>query len=427
MKYKKSNITKKFILLLISAALLLVFSACESEGDESSVIVSEAENVNSLTVENAVELIERDELITDIFINNSLCGEGYDSASLHAVDESNEYSSFSAIVALLDSTYTESGGYKKTLLSYPENHIAAVAGVEDKTYVFDHIGSGYNDFVLTATVEIKNTESDDEKIIVAKTRTGKELEFVCIYENGKWLLDKGIYLLNRSEPTEFDKKPAYSKLGSFMEFKGEVLVIELFISDQESGFTSEEENAYHERINNVFGFFKEQSKAYGNEVNISYKKTYFDHGGIIGTRGLDFDIVFAETGFGTLQRFADANCDLSAYDNYVVVVCLDKEAEMSFALYDGSDETEIYFAERVVIGNNANEHELAVSVLKLLGAYGYDEGLCDKYVESLYSAYFPKDIMNTEELTDSTLSPVTAYACGISEDLEPLYRVFFEE
>lgn len=406
---------------------MLAFSACESENGESSLSVSEEEKINPLTVEDAVELIERDELITKIFINNLLCGDGYASASVHAVDDGSEYSSFSSIEALLDSTYTESGEYKKMLLTYPEGHTASVSGVLGKTYVFDHIGSGYDDFVLASTVEVKDTEIETQKLITAKTRVGKEIEFVSVYENGKWLLEKGIYLLNRSEPTEFNKKPPFAKLGSFMELKGEVMVIELFVSDKESGFTSAEEQAYHERINNVFGFLKEQSNAYGNEVNISYKKTYFDHGGIIGTRGLDFDIVFAETGFGTLQKFADTNCDLSAYDNYVVVVCLDKEAEMSFNLYEGSDETEIYFAERVIIGNDANEHELAVSVLKLLGAYGYDEGLYGKYEESLYSAYFPNDIMNTTSLADSNLSPVTAYACGISEDLEPLYRVFFEE
>lgn len=427
MKYKKINTDKKLILILLSAVLLLAFSACEDEAEESSEIVSVSEQVNPLTVETAVELIERDELITEMFINNSLCGEENGSASLNAVDESNEYASFSAIQDLLDNTYTESGEYKKMLLNYPEGHIASVSGIEGRTYVFDHIGSRYNDFVMTATVEVKESGKETEKLITARTRTNTEIEFTALYENGKWLLDKGIYLLNRGEPTEFDEKLSYSALGSFSELKGEVLVIELFISDKESEFTSEEETAYHERINTVFGFLEDEAARYGNGFNITYKKTYFEHSGIIGTRGLDFDIVFAETGFGTLQNFADANCDLSAYDNYVFVVCLDKEAEISFNRYEGSNETEIYFAERVIIGNNADEHELAVSLLKLMGAYGYDEGLCDEYTESLYSVYFPNDIMNTEELTDAILSPVTAYACGISDDLEPLYRVFFEE
>lgn len=403
-----------------------IFAVACNENDESSaessVESSEAEIV--LSSEQAIELIKRDKLITDMFINNSLCnGKSTDAVAL----KSGEYASFSAIESLLDSTYTESGGNKAFFLSYPENHTPSVTGIDGKTFVFNHVGSSYADFIDEKTVSIENGENENEAIIKARAQSGREVELKAVRDNDVWRLESGIYMLDSEKTSAFDKLFPLSDYGSFMEFSGNVLVIELFISDNKSDFTAEDEKDFHKRIENAVNYIVEQSKTFGNEVKVTYESAYFDHAGIIGNRALDFDIFFAETRFGSLQNFADSNFDLSAYDNYVFAVCLNKEMDVSYALYDGTDKTQIYFGERLIMGNNTSDVDVCISLLSLLGAYGYDNGLCDEYTEALYNEYFPHDIMVSESLVYSLMSPVTAYACGITDELIPLYRVFWYE
>lgn len=424
MKYNNSSILKKLISFLLVCVLSLCFTACNSGEESGSNSSVESVIEPSFASDQAIELIKRDRLITDIFINNSLCED----KSLDAVALlSGEYSSFSEIEALLDSTYTVSGGNKEFFLSYPENHIASVSGIDGKTFVFNHIGSSYDDFINESSVLVENGANENEMLIKCKTELGKGIELKAVCENDIWRLEKGVYMLNGLTPTKTYKKFPLSEYGSFMEFSGNVLVIELFVTDNQSEFTSSEETEFHKRVENAVGYIKEQASSYGNEVNVTYESAYFDHAGVLGTRALDFDIVFAETGFGSLQSFADANFDLAAYDNYVFVVCMNKNADVSYACYNGSDEKQIYFAERLIMGKNTTDIEVCVSLLRLLGAYSFNEGLCDEYTESLYNEYFPHDIMVSESLAYSVMSPVTAYACGITDELIPIYRVFFYE
>ena len=411
-------------MLLLAAVLLLVFCGCQGEEESSAPSTEGSVEPEAFNVERAIELIERDRLATEIFINNSLCKRS-DSANLKAVD--GEYSEFSAIVGLLDSTYTESGGCKEAFLKYPEGHIPSVSAIEDKTYVFNHVGSEYDDFVMTSTVKLENGRDENEMLIKATTRTMNELTFTArLTENG-WRLEKGIYFLNPPTATECNKEFPLSSLGSFGEFKGKITVIELFVSDKEAGFTSAEEDEYHARISKCLDFLCSNAEAYGGEVEIVYEKRFFDHSEIMGTRPLDFDIVFAETGFGTLKSFAEATVDLSDSDGYVFAVCMDKEAEMGYTANEGTKETELYYGEKLIVGNNTSNADICRSLIYLLGGYGYDEELCGKYEESLFRNYFPNDIMINSSLDDSVISPVTAYACGMTDELDPLYRVFFYE
>ncbi|MBQ4316781.1 MAG: hypothetical protein IJC20_00900 [Clostridia bacterium] len=410
---------------------MLTFASCkdgEENGSErdlsSQESVTESIDESAFDVDDAIRLVELDKTVIDMFINNSLC----DDKSVESVAvTSGEYVNFDAVESLLDSVYIANGNNKETFLAYPEGHTPSVSNVDGKTFVFNHIGSKYDDFIVTSSVTVSETENENEMIITAKTESGKDVELKAVCENENWLLESSLYLVNKVETSKTDSKFPLSDYGSFMKFSGKVLVIELFVSDSASGFTSVEEKEYHSRIEKAFNYITEQAETYGKEVTVDYKSTYFEHFGTIGPNVIDFDIVFAETGFGTLQKFADANCDLAAYDNYVFVVCMDKDIKATFSCYDGSDRTQIYFAERAVIGRNSTDVEICVSVLRLLGAYGFDEGICDEYTESLYNAYFPYDIMVSGSLTFSKMSPVTAFACGITDELDPLYRVFFYE
>lgn len=403
--------------------LSLLAVGCNGE-EESSAPIEESSKIElGLTKELALALIERDKLVTDIFVNNSLC-ESVSTESVAIV--SGNYADFSAVESLLASTYTQSGGTREFFKTYPEEHIPAVSGIDGKTFVFNHIGSKYDDHIDRNSVAVSATDDDTRARISAKTLSGREIELFAVCEGDAWLLESGVFG-TVSNDKKFDKKFPMSDLGSFMEYKGNILVIEFFITDNSTEFDKADEDDFHKRIESAFGYISEQSERFGNEVNVTYARKHFDHAGVMGTRGLDFDIMFAETGFGTLMKFADANFDLTAYDNYVFAVCFNKDAELSYNGYNGSDETQIYFGERVIVGKNTTDVEICVAMLKLLGAYGYDEEKTDADIESLYSTYFPHDITVSESLTYSVMSPVTAYACGITDELDRLYRVFWFE
>ena len=254
----------------------------------------------------------------------------------------------------------------------------------------------------------------------------KEIEFKAILEEGKWLLDSGIFLLNPIAETECRDKFPNSAIGSFAECNGRIKVIELFISDKESGFTSAEEDEYHARIKEAFDFLATEAESYGTEVEFVYERERFEHGAIMGTRLLDFDIVFAETGFGTLRKFAEETIELDGFDGYVFILCMDKETEIDYSLYQGTKETEHYYGERVLVGQTTEKTEMIKSLLYLLGAYGYNEGILDEYLESLFKNYFPNDIL-LNGVGEPKITQVTAYACGMTDKIDLLNRIFIYE
>ncbi len=424
MKYNKHTSLKNLISILLVCLLVLGMSSCDSTSEEEISFIEEVlPQTDEFTLETAKTLVKRDRLVTDMFVNNSLCfGK---TADYVAVDSANSYSSFKKLGTLLGNTYSEAGGTAKKLFAYPNEELPSVKGIEGMTYVFNHAGSYFDGYAVESSLAVKDTENPDKKLISAQTEDGNEIEFTAVRENGKWVLQQGIYALNPQAEVQFTKKFKNALLGSFSEFSGDILVIELFVLDKQTDFTAEKEELYHKKLENAFGYILEQAEGCGIEANITYERIYYEHSGILGTRPLDFDIVFAETGFGTLERFAEENYDLSAYDNYVFAVCLDKEVQTSHALYKGTKETEAYIGERVIFGSNAREEDISVSLLSLIGAYGYDEGVCDEYTETLYRKYFPNDIMVSKSYENSEMSPVTAYACGFTDDLSPLYQVFY--
>mgnify|MGYP003292945366 CR=1 FL=1 len=87
------------------------------------------------TEEEVKALLERDRLITDMFVNNSLCFK--ESAEYTAVGSSNLYSDFNKLRELLITTYTESGGCIEAFLEYPSKELPAIKGINGKTYTFN--------------------------------------------------------------------------------------------------------------------------------------------------------------------------------------------------------------------------------------------------------------------------------------------------
>ncbi len=441
MKYVKIKFLTKLIIFALLLAISVGLCACSDETEEGSVApdasleesfelpdFSEEEPSKDdieFTREKAIALIGSDRLVTEIFVNNSLYKGGNKTAEYYGLPVESEYVNFKAITSLLNNTYTKAGGCAEEFLSYPLGLPPAVTQKNGRTYVFRHPTEQYIDFIRPDTVKIADGDSETEKYITAETNTAKRVVLKAVLEDGRWRLEKGIFKVNPFEEVNHTEKLPYSDIGSFKSLSGSLLVIEFFISDRASEFTSEEEEEYHGRISTAISYLADTASEYEKTLEPTYKRAYFKHDGVLGIRSLDFDIMFAETGFGTLEAFAEQNYDLTQYDNYVFVVCLDKEAQVSCELYKNTDQTRIYSGERVIIGQKSEIADICASMLKLVGAYGYDELLCDEYTEALYHAYYKDDILISKSLVNSSISPVTAFACGLTDSLDRYNSIFY--
>ncbi len=421
MKSKNIFLTN-LILIVLVASVLMSFSACSFGSDESSAVQSDSLDNKALTVNAAKDLIEKDKKVIEIFACNSLCSDDAKVEFL-PLDDNHEFRDFNKIRELLSSVYSSDGGQIESFLKYPVESAPSVSGVDGITNVFRHPGLGFDDFIVPDSVSVTASDNGATTVIKAKTESGREVELEAVFENEKWLLKNSLLFVLPAD-NSYDKKLPLSDLGSLSAFSGEVLVINFFISDVNYKFTDEDEVAFAARVSTAVDYLVSETERLGGEVNVTYDNAYFEHIGNIGNGDLPFDIVFSETGFGTLQNFAEEKYDLSKYDNYFFAVCFNKECENLYKAYEGGDTTEVYFAERLFVGTNTTEADIARMALKLLGAYDYRSGVCDEYTESLYQAYFKNDILSGGSLDESTVSPVTAYCCGMINELPELYHGF---
>ena len=441
MKYVKIDLLTKLIIFALLLALSVTFCSCNGDTEDVSSIpdgseeesfvlpdYSEEELLEDdgiLSKEEAVELLAADRLIIDIFINQSLCDDGDESAEYQGLPVESEFVNFKAVTSLLERTYTANGGCIEDFLSYPQGLPPAVTQKNGRTYVFRHATERFSDPVYPETASVSDTDKADEKLITATTRYSKQVTFKAKLEDGNWRLEKGNYQLNPFEELKITEKLPFSDIGSFRTLSGKLLVIEFFVTDKQTQFTDAQEQEYHGRISTAIDYLVDAAAEYEKTLEPTYKKAYFKHSEVLGDRALDFDIMFAETGFGTLRTFAEENYDLSEYDGYLFVVCLNKDIESSCAFFENTDQTRVYFGERVIIGNQTSNSEICASMLKLAGAYSFDEGRIDEYTEALYRAYYEDDILVSGNMADSKISPVTAYACGLTDHLDRNNSIFY--
>ncbi len=411
--YKRPNLIFLLVLLVISANF---FCACGTDTPENS------EPAPTLSLDEAKTLVAQDRKITEMFFCNSLC-DGSDDKISFVIPDEEDFSSFYAVESLLDSTYGKESEEKSFFLSYSAYGEKPLSNVDGKTHVFYHAGNSYTDFIDAETITVSDTDSENIKHINAKTVSGRDVTLKSHFSDGKWILEKGIYRSNpRVQEPPID--PTYSNLGSLRGMKGNILVIELYVSDNDTDFTDAQEEAFHEKIETAVGYLTEQSKQYGNEVNVTYESAFFHHSGIVGTRPIDFDLDFAQTSFGSLEKFAKANFPIGKYDNYFFAVCLNKNLETRSCRFEDTETTEIYFAERVSVGKETAPEDLCVRMLELLGTFDYTDSRFKPFVDDLFNAYFPDEFLLKRDFSTSKISPVTAYVCGMTDKLEPMLKIF---
>ncbi len=424
-------LTKLIVLTLVFSLVFSLFS-CGKEDEnisEDSVSVEsesseeEAEKI-ILTAEQAEKLLEQDRLVTEIFICNYLWDATSVKAERQLVSEDNSFADFSAVENLIKNTYLEGSGDKEFFLSYPENQEPSVTSQEGKTSVFCHSGSYYNDYADYSTLSVLDTDDEKVKEISFSTLSGNNLTVKAFcQENGNWLLEKGIYRLNPPTTTSEDIRWGKTNAGSLKNLSGKTLVIKLFVSDKETEITPADETFFHQRIDTALQKLTANVSQFGITPEFEYLSTYFEFKDVLGTRPIDFDMKFAQNSFGTLEAFAVKNAELTKYDNYFLVVCTKKDMETSVGVFDKDEEKELYFGERILVGSSVTDLDIYKSVLALLGANPREE-VADKYTESLYQFYFPNDFAVTKDLPTAEISPVTAYMCGFTDELNYLYRAF---
>lgn len=446
MKYIKSTFTNLILLLLVLGISLYGVSCSDEEeiwiepSEEYSVESSE-ESVSSeseetgeiseeeivLSLEDATALIKKDREITEIFMCNSLCSdEAKSKAEYFPLSKDSKYYAFSEIESLINSVYlTEKE--KEFFLSYPLEKLPSVSDKDGVTNVLYHGGIGYSDFIDEKTISVINTEEQDIKLIKCKTLSGKSLLLKTVLVGKEWKLEKGIYFSNTPIQEFVTDKFPLSGLGSMSKLKGKVLVVEVFMSDSESNFEGETgdaaADAYHQKISSAVDFAVSQAKAFGSEIEITYKRAYFKHRNIIENNPLSIDFVFEGTGFGSLGGFIEKTEDVSQYDSYCAVVCMNKEFDSYFNLYDNTQETEKYTCEKIIVGNVFSEQQIYSSFLRLAGEPYLENG----YLKDVYNLYFPNNPFLKDDYKKSEMSDITAYSCGVIDKLDKLYSIFLEK
>ncbi len=442
MKYIKSTFTNLILLLLVLGLSLCGVSCSDKEEiriepSEESPEDSSEESVSSkseetgeiseteiiLSLEDAVALIEKDRAITEIFLCNSLCpDEAKTKAEYFPLSKDNKYYSFSEIESLINSVYlTETE--KEFFLSYPLENVPSVSDNDGITNVFYHDGIGYTDFIDEKTISVINTEEKEIKLIKCKTLSGKSLLLKTVLVGKEWRLEKGIYFSNAPAQEFVTDKLPLSGLGSMSKLNGKVLVVEIFMTDSESSFEKETEEEYHKKISSAVDFAASQAEAFGAEIEITYQRAYFDHRNIIENNPLSIDFIFDGTGFGSLGGFIEGIVDVSEYDSYCAVVCMNKEFDSYFNIYDDTQETEKYICEKIVVGNDFSEQQIYFSFLRLAGEPYMESG----YLKDVYNLYFPNNPLLKDDYKKSEMSEITAYSCGVIDKLSKIYSIFLEK
>ena len=431
MKYLFKPLTKLIIFVLL-IALSLGLCSCgnegeNTEGENNSAWAESSEEQIALTVKQAEELLEQDRLLTEIFVCNYLWDVTSVKAERTLVSADNKFADFSEIEGLISNTYVQDSGDKEFFLSYPENHEPSVISQEGKTSVFCHVGSDYSDYADYSTLSVLDTDDEKVKEISFSTLSGKEIAVKAfLQEDGNWLLEKGICRLNPPQTDYSEANWGKTNAGSLKNLSGKTLVIKLFLSDKDTEITPADETFFHQRIDSALQRLTVNLSQFGITPDFEYESTYFEHNKALGNRAIDFDMMFAQTTFGTLENFArdNADLDLSKYDNYFFVVCTKNDMELSVGVFDKTEEKDLYFGERILTGASVTDLDIYKSVLCLLGANPRGDDGADKYTEELYAFYFPNDFAVTKDLTTAEISPVTAYMCGLTDKLNYLYKAF---
>lgn len=414
---------KKYVAALLAGIICFSLFACgtEPEVSDADPAAESSPSVPALDVPTALELIKADRELIDIYMNGSL----FPIRSVREVTlgTARRFGVYEELVSFVNDVYYSEGGTPEFLASFPGVGPAAVSQAGRATKVFYHPGARYDDYVDESTVSVEPV-SENTAVIRAVTLSGAEAALDCTYENGAWKLDKGLYRTLPPEPAA-DARFDYTGMGSLPAFKGRLLAVEIYFSDSDHKFDDDTENIVSDRIGEALSFLCDNAARYGDEVEVTRSRLYYEHKGSIGNRVYDLDLMLASSTIGSINRMVEDNFDVSQYDGYVVFACRSNGEVTAAMRYENSDNTAIYFTERVNVSLSSDPLSIARETLALIGATDFaDNG--DSYIPALFRIYFPDDVMLSPSPENASVSPLTAYISGMTDGLDPIFGVFAE-
>lgn len=422
----------KRILALI-LILILLFAGCSpaevSESSaEASVLLESVSRVwdNKELAEQAKQLLKADRLITDLFVGGKMT-QLVDVSGKNATDSipatGTEYEDFSVIEKLLTSTYSEASGISAKFLAFPKYGTKSISNVEGKTHFSFHYTEEYASADLTA-VTVSDGSSNNQKVITAGNYT-----LNMVYDGSIWLLDNSIYFLqkNTSAAESTILFPNMNQ-GSAKTLSGNILVVEIFISDTKNKFSDADITAFDTKIKESFGFLSTVASSYEDTVKPDFKKLLYTHKSSINFTANEpyaFDFILAETSYKNLDKYIADNFDITTYDSYVAILCVNKNGTGFAKPYCENDTDaykQLYYNERCVFFASDDSTSLARNILLLFGA----QTQTDANLIQRMTNYCPNELLlGNAGIDTALLSELTAYQAGITKKLDKQFLAFY--
>ena len=448
--------------LLIIAAL---FTACANppQVEESSAEpVSEASEIGisyeepvseeasavpvderAVFVAQAKKLIEKDAYLTELLIMGGIYADEPETDDIYTalpLSEANPYALSLSVMLELSATYTESA--IEEILSYPEYGTPTVVLSGKRTCCSRHFTPQRGVPLAPRTAEIVAFGGDTAVLSVQDALgEGHTLSFT-LTENG-WRLDRMYYFASRVNASSPELTASYA--GSASALRGKCLVVNIFLNDGESSWKENDIAESLSRLGKALDFLSAECASYGAQVeftasDITYSPRLSTSEKVPSDmeNTIWIDLLFGKTVFGSLQGYVNDQFDTASYDNYCVLIHINKQGRCYSLYCDRANyDWQFYNCERAVIYHTDDTSYVycdypavyAHEILHLFGATDlYGEYVSDE-AASIIEHYFPNDIMHSvgSDLGFFAVSPYTAYASGMTSALHEQFVAVSED
>lgn len=400
------------------------------------------------------DLLGYDHMLTELFINRSvlLSGDysGNDPFEPFPLDKGSPYENYSAVTELFGLLFGGEGEGSREFESFPDYGPAAVSERDGKTYVTSHYIVDFDIHFFSGETEVLDIDSSGAKLYT-QASDGTELFFSASRTKNGWFLDRGMYFVYRDAreaaeaQADWTESPDFStgmNEGSAKRLAGDCLIVNVFLDDPVSGWTSEDVSAVFGFLDGGIAFLEAEAGAAGVELDLEYtdsETSLFLRAESVIPIGLDefrwTVSLFEEAGEGSLEKFVENNVSLDGYDNYCVMLHVNKQSR-SYAIPcdSGYYDYKTYETERCVIfysegGDYAYRPNESVYMHEMLHLFGADD-LYDPYVEgeklALIEEYCPYELMRyiPDDIQEVSLSPLTRFLIGWENRLDDQFAVF---
>ncbi|HPE96078.1 MAG TPA: hypothetical protein PLT66_08445, partial [Bacillota bacterium] len=311
------------------------------------------------------------------------------------------------------------------LLSYPNYGVKAIENKNGKTYASSH-GAYFFNYPKNDAFTLKTITFSSAVFSFPYNEKSYTLSIDLSTER----LSNSVFCIVRPQYTGlWEKNPAldaYQNSASASRLNGSVLVINVFLNDSASTWTSDEREAALKLQSEGYAIIESEAQKHGVSLDLTVTdmsdSLIYKHKNEIGTVPEDsiwVNQMFAYTTYGSLSGYIAAYFDVSAYDSYCVCFFINKNGESySVCCSNESFETSIYGIERCIMfcvpGKSADTATPVIFARELLHMFGA------QYLDDSAAAqiYFPNDLMASEK--GSEINDYTAFRIGWKNSIDSL-------